>query len=743
MSVADREPPRPQSDDQLPTPPGGRRRRGLWALLLAFGLLGWAFWAVNLDEPLESQGGEDGAPTGAVEPLAELPDAGGGAAEALALAELAREQGLVVGQVLYRPVQLGKGRPTWGDPIPLADVTVLIARTDRAVGGAMIGTMTVLKQVTSDSEGRFSFPVPDAPEFWVAAISERCEPTRVVSSSLSRRNAHQPVILRFLEALPGTSLQGRVVSAGSGAPIGGVRIVTAPWREEVVTDADGRFALAPRKFGANPSAWLDCWLPGVAAPFLWRVTDASVVQRIRVPDPVRVVSGDVVDLDGKPVQCDLELRIKTGQGFHQLVGSSDANGRFSFGGLVPGFCLIQTTDPAMTNVRLEPQHVMLRLVDGRDLVGLTLVVDRSPRRVFVHWRTDDPAPPTEATVGLSYPVDRGGTGRTFTSDNRSPTRVLENGVPLALLVPRGRAARGGISAPGFAMVRLEIPRDAPDGYRLDVMLRRTGQRPSAGRIDVLATDASTGATILGALHIALPTKYSESAGAGWSAIDTLLVNLPLRPLDLLIIRPGWSPGIRRGVMPSTATPCERTRIRMSRHTSTVGGRVLDKKTGVALSGVRVSVVPPEFDPAWLAHPRVRGTMVVAKSGPLGFETHAPLGAVKLRFERDDYAPKEIQLTAPAGDVEIALDRRAPSTPRAVFSVVFHNARSGEIVRDAKWELWTPGYAKPIHAGVGPAIYFEGPGEGWWIEARIPGHAAARLDVTPSENQRLELSADGR
>ena len=208
-----------------------------------------------------------------------------------------------------------------------------VVRDGRPVASAWVAVGT--RRVQSRFDGSFTLPG--------AADRSRIEALHGDEIAMSTLDARAPI---ELDLTPGARLAGRITDRHTRRALGGVwiRLVrltsskggTVGIREsgglvadEVVTHADGTFALRPLRSG---SAFLVVARPGYAARRVPVKLAAGHTSLVRVElEPLLDVAGRVVDTDGKPVAgARVEaVPADTGMPPEPIAATTTASGQFS------------------------------------------------------------------------------------------------------------------------------------------------------------------------------------------------------------------------------------------------------------------------------------------------------------------------------------------------------------------------------------------------------------------------------
>ncbi|HYU34497.1 MAG TPA: carboxypeptidase-like regulatory domain-containing protein [Thermoanaerobaculia bacterium] len=345
----------------------------------------------------------------------------------------------VVGQEPARPALTGQVVDNQGKPVAGAKVWAGTTSWDEK-SHVVLASLPERPAAVTDQEGRFALgKLPPAP-----ALLDVCRDGYVPW----RDAGVSPGPLR-IQLETATRIAGRALDP-SGAPVPGVHVTAESQarpsghnvlgarcgevgqRDEAVTDAAGRFTLAPLR--------ADWYTVTAEAPGWQRIPPLRRQTTLDHPvDPLRLVLepaaflvGKVVDPDGQPV-AGAEITLADEPAGKVPATSSGTDGAFRLDGLLPGRRTVHVEHPDWVALSVD-----LALSAGENRSDLTLA---EPRRFDVRGRVVDPQgePVAGATVGEN--TEGGVTGETTTSADGS--FVLKRGPGIhALTADKEGYARG-------------------------------------------------------------------------------------------------------------------------------------------------------------------------------------------------------------------------------------------------------------------------------------------------------------
>ncbi len=260
----------------------------------------------------------------------------------------------------------------------------------------------------------------------------------------------------------GLTVRGRVVDAGSGAPIEGAEVAQGRDRfgshyPETKADADGRFEFR----NVKPGELVLTVKAGGHAPDLKVVTVAADAEPVEFRlGPGRTIRGRLVDPQGRPVPGAF-VAADTWRGFRSLMWrvDTDKEGRFRWDEAPPDAVLVDMGKQGFLSVRRRS------MTPSDDESTITMPRPLTIRGAVVDARTGKPIDAFTLVPGINWPGDRppawerqqarATTGGATRSASPSPTRSTWSGSrPRATSRPcRGRSSRtrgSRSSTPGWS-----------------------------------------------------------------------------------------------------------------------------------------------------------------------------------------------------------------------------------------------------------------------------------------------------
>jgi len=306
------------------------------------------------------------------------------------------------GERAHEPARASPGPTASAEPAagarPAAQVLRVQVRSDgRPAPGATVWLDGVAQSAPTDAAGRWSKALEAAPS-WVGATQGAYAASPAYLDGFPKEEV-------VLSVAPAGSVDGRVISRATGAPISGVRVRIGA--QQAVTNDDGAFALA-----AVPLGRLEVRLthPGfVSTRATFSASTGSTTHLALALDRAALLTGVVVDRGDAPVAQATVTVSRLDRSLAERAVQTDDSGRFTFDAVPPGALTLSARAPgfapAERAVSAPASAQKLVLKRGGELGGTVFDAQgrgRAHARVFLF-----PAPGNRAAQ-LSVHADDAG-----------------------------------------------------------------------------------------------------------------------------------------------------------------------------------------------------------------------------------------------------------------------------------------------------------------------------------------------
>ena len=310
--------------------------------------------------------------------------------------------------------------------------------------------------------------------------------------------------------------------------------------------------------------------------------------------------------------------------------------------------------------------------------------------------------------------------------------------PIEVRVARGEDAHVLVIVPGYHPAAIDVPPQMPGGT-IDVALHPVPRAADATRRIVLdIRDRDSGEAVSGALVLVRPISAGADAPDVWWGIGDTVDGLPDEPVDVLVLRGGYSPALSAGLRPAPPETATRHAVTLVPSRSRIAGRIIDAATGEPVSGVLVTMLHDGPVHPLRSMPAARASGGWARSRPDGFAIDVPAGVARLSVSRSDYAPREVVVSAPSNALDIRLDRPPGAEPAPVFSASFVDAVTGLPIPECEWEARVPGQEASLARGQGSTAVVDAAPSTLHVVVRAAGYATRECALARTENVRIAL-----